>query len=205
MPDIIESLIEEFSRLPGVGPRQARRFAFYMLTRSQKQVASLSELLLQAKRAVSHCTSCGKLFVGATSKKKQCVLCADASRDNGLLMIVGHDVDIESIEKSGGYHGHYFVLGGTIPLIDEKPEAHIRITPLRTYVLEKKKVGLKEIILALDANPEGEHTSMYVRSLLTPLVGKEVRISVLGRGLSTGTELQYSDPETITSALKNRT
>ena len=127
------------------------------------------------------------------------------SRDKTLFMIVAHDVDVESIERSSSFHGYYFVVGGTIPILDEKPEERVRLTDLKKQVASRMRSGLSEIILALDLNPEGEHTMEYLRTFLSPLIeGSGIKITLLGRGLSTGTELQYSDPETIKNALKNR-
>ncbi|HEY4498631.1 MAG TPA: toprim domain-containing protein [Candidatus Paceibacterota bacterium] len=204
MKDGIEKLVEEFSHFPGVGPRQAKRFAFYLLTRDEKKLKSFTEELLKAKKSIAHCTLCQRLFI-KTEKVTLCGICNDESRDKALLMVVGHDVDIESVEKSGSFKGYYFVLGGSIPILDEKPEEHVRLVGLKKAALAQTQKGLKELILALDANPEGEHTSDYVLKFLSPIVQeKNIKISVLGRGLSTGTELQYSDPETIKNALANR-
>lgn len=205
--DIIEKLVEEFSHFPGVGPRQAKRFAFYLLTRDDEKLKSFTEMLAKAKKSITHCVSCGRLFVKSDTSEKQplCRICSDENREKTLLMVVGHDVDVESVEKSDSYKGYYFVLGGTIPILEEKPEKRVRLANLRKTALERAQKGLKEIVLALDANPEGEHTSTYLLKFLFPILkGKDVKITLLGRGLSTGTELQYSDPETIKNALQNR-
>lgn len=200
----IEKLVEEFSHFPGVGPRQAKRFAFYLLTRDEKRLKSFTEELLKAKKSIAHCNACGRLFI-KPGKTLLCSICADQSRDKTLLMVVGHDVDVESVEKSGVYRGYYFVLGGSIPILDDKPEERVHLAGLRKSAVERENQGLKEVILALDANPEGEHTSDFLIKFLSPVFkGKEIKISLLGRGLSTGTELQYSDPDTIKSALQNR-
>ncbi|MEK9185117.1 MAG: toprim domain-containing protein, partial [Patescibacteria group bacterium] len=118
--------------------------------------------------------------------------------------IVSRDVDLEIIEKSHSFNGKYFVLGGTVPILDKNPETRIRSRELlkRIEVLDGT---LKEIILALNANSEGENTTDYLKSILSPVVTKHsIKISILGRGLSTGTELEYSDSDTIKNALKNR-
>lgn len=203
MQNPIQKLIEEFSKFPGVGPRQARRFAYYLLTRDDSRLSTLTELLANAKKSVLSCTSCGRLF-SREGKTVFCLICADQTREKTQLMIVAHDVDIDSIEKSGSYRGYYVMLGGTIPILEEKPEQRIRLGAVRKTVTERIKNGLAEIILALDLNPEGEHTMGYLMGFLKPLVCETVCISKLGRGLSTGTELQYSDPDTIKNALINR-
>ena len=204
MSDFIEKLVEEFARFPGVGPRQAKRFAYYLLTRNEEKLKGFTESLLKARKSVAHCNSCGRLS-GKSGKTSLCTICADASRDKTLFMVVAHDVDVESVEKSGSYKGYYFVLGGMVPILDEKPEERVRILELKKQVASRMRDGLSEIILALDLNPEGEHTSEYLKTLLSPVIaGKNIKTTLLGRGLSTGTELQYSDPETIKNALKNR-
>ena len=204
MSDFIEKLVEEFARFPGVGPRQAKRFAYYLLTRNEEKLKSFTESLLKARKSVAHCGSCGRLSV-KSGKTSLCAICADASRDKTLFMVVAHDVDVESVEKSGSYKGYYFVLGGMVPILDEKPEERVRVSELKKQTASRTRDGLTEIILALDLNPEGEHTGEYLKTLLSPTVaGKNIKITLLGRGLSTGTELQYSDPETIKNALKNR-
>lgn len=202
--DSIEKLIEEFSQFPGIGPRQAKRIAFYLLTRNENKLKLFTNELLSARKKITHCSVCNKLFVKSRNTT-QCTICSDTSRDTALLMVVGHDVDIESIEKSGCFNGYYFVLGGNIPILEEKPEKFVRLAELRKVIVERTKNNLQEIILALDANPEGEYTSNYLFKHLSPLLKeKNIAMTTLGRGLSTGTELQYSDPETIKSALKNR-
>ena len=204
MSDFIEKLVEEFARFPGVGPRQAKRFAYYLLTRNEEKLKSFTESLLKARKSVAHCGSCGRLSV-KSGKTSLCAICADASRDKTLFMVVAHDVDVESVEKSGSYKGYYFVLGGMVPILDEKPEERVRVSELKKQTASRTHDGLTEIILALDLNPEGEHTGEYLKTLLSPAIaGKNIKITLLGRGLSTGTELQYSDPETIKNALKNR-
>jgi recombination protein RecR len=120
-------------------------------------------------------------------------------------MIVGQDVDLENIEKSHSFDGRYFVLGGLIPILDKAPETKIRLKELISFVSRNSEKGLKEIILGLDANSEGEYTAEYLKKALSPLTEKyNIKVDELGRGLSTGAELEYSDPETIKNALRNR-
>ena len=117
-------------------------------------------------------------------------------------MIVSRDVDFENIEKSHFYNGLYFVLGGVVPILEKAPENRIRQNELLKLVETKQPA---EIILAMSLNPDGENTESYLRTILAPLAqAHNVKISTLGRGLSTGTELEYSDTETIKNALQNR-
>ncbi len=121
-------------------------------------------------------------------------------------MIVSRDLDVENIERAGEFKGKYFVLGGVVPILEKQPEKKIRISSLLQY-LEKlgREKKLTEIILATDFNPEGENTAEFVKTKIEPLAKKyNFKISSLGKGLSLGTELEYSDPETIKNALKNR-
>jgi recombination protein RecR len=149
-----------------------------------------------------------------------CPICRDEKRDKKTLMIVSHDVDFENVERTGSFGGYYFVLGGTVPILEKEPTKRIRQKELLEIV--QKRVsrvtfgentprvtldteGLQEIIIALNYNPEGENTLTYLSQILRPLCEKHgIKISALGRGLSTGTELEYSDSDTIKNALKNR-
>ena len=121
-------------------------------------------------------------------------------------MIVSHDVDLEHIEKSGLYKGLYFVLGGVVPILAPNPEERIRSRELLALVKSRAEKGvLKEIILAMNITPEGENTEQHLAKILTPLAtAHNIKISHLGRGISTGTEIEYSDKETLKNALQNR-
>ena len=120
-------------------------------------------------------------------------------------MIVARDVDFEAIEKSHSYLGYYFILGGTVPILEKEPDKKIRAKELLALTKKRGADGLKEIIVATSVNPEGENTFEYVEKLLSPVTRQfGIKFSGLGRGLSTGTELEYSDSDTIKNALKNR-
>lgn len=132
-----------------------------------------------------------------------CDICRDEARDKTKLLIVAKDVDLENIEKSGSYEGLYFVLGGLVPVLEKNPEDRIRGFALRKEI--DRNPDIKEIIIALSATVEGDNTADYIRVSFRDLANQRgFRISVLGRGLSTGTELEYSDQDTIKNALKNR-
>jgi len=120
-------------------------------------------------------------------------------------MLVEKDVDLDNIERAKDYQGHYFVIGGRVPILDKNPSTSIREKEL-TEVLERRaSEGLKEVILAFSVNPEGENTTQYIQKVVEPYATKyTLKTSTLGRGLSTGSELEYSDSETIKNALKNR-
>jgi recombination protein RecR len=119
-------------------------------------------------------------------------------------MVVEKDSDLEAIEKSGTYSGTYFVLGGTLPILEKEPEKRIRVE-LLTALIEEEYSDLKEVILACAVTPESEHTAEYVREYITPIAETNfIKLTSLGRGLSTGTELEYSDAETLRYALEGR-
>jgi recombination protein RecR len=203
--DPIKQLTAFFAEFPGIGPRQARRFVYYLLRRNPQFLDNISETILQLKDTVQICPSCFQFFQKKTNNT-MCSICADSSRADSTLLIVSDDRDLEHIEKSGVYHGRYFVLGGIVPILSQNPDEKIRSSELRNVI--KKKLGentLKEIILALSLTPDGENTESYLTELITPLIaGTETKIAHLGRGISTGTEIEYSDTETLKNALDNR-
>lgn len=200
--DNTERLIELFKEFPGIGPRQAKRFVYFLLNKNPSYSKELSDLIKEVRSTVHTCQSCFRFFPNGTNTI--CSICRDDNRDK-TLMIVSHDVDFENIEKTKFYKGYYFVLGGTVPILEKTPEKKIRQKDLLKIVSQRVEKGLKEIIIALNYNPEGENTLTYITEILKPLTdSKNIKISTLGRGLSTGTELEYSDGETIKNALKNR-
>ncbi len=201
--DNTQKLIELFKEFPGIGPRQAKRFVYFLLNRNPAYANDLSKLISEVRGTAHSCESCFRFVINGNNKL--CVICRDENRDKRLLMLVSHDVDFENIEKTKFFNGYYFVLGGNIPILEKTPERRIRQKELLDVVEKKIKNGLTEIIIALNYNPEGENTLTYLKEILGPLTEKSnIKISTLGRGLSTGTELEYSDSDTIKNALKNR-
>lgn len=204
--ETINSLIDLFKKFPGIGPRQARRFVYYLLTVDQNYLNQLSDKLRNLKKEVKQCAACGRFFTDSWQPPaNKCKICADPERDKGSLMIVEKDIDLDAIEKAKIYQGYYFVLGGNVPILDPQPEKHIRFSPLLTQLEQRLKDGLVEIIIALSATTEGDHTTDWLIEKLRPLTSQtNLKISLLGRGLSTGSELEYADPDTIKNALTNR-
>lgn len=201
--DNTQRLIELFKEFPGIGPRQAKRFVYFLLNRNAGYASDLANLIKEVRSTVHTCSSCFRFFPNGTSTL--CHVCRDSNRDKKQLMIVSLDVDFENIEKTKFYNGNYFILGGTVPILEKNPENKIRQADLLKTIEEKIKSGLNEIILALNYNPEGENTVTYLTEFLKGITEKNnIKISTLGRGLSTGTELEYSDSDTIKNALKNR-
>jgi len=201
--ETINSLTDLFKKFPGIGPRQARRFVYYLLTADQTYLNQLSDKVKSLKKDIKQCTRCGRFFTnGYQPTANQCKICADSERDNSSLMIVEKDIDLDTVERARTYRGYYFVLGGNVPILDPQPENHIRFSPLLIEIEKRSKEGLSEIIIALSATTEGDHTTDWLIEKLRPLAG--LKISLLGRGLSTGSELEYADSETIKNSLNHR-
>ena len=196
--DRIDELASAFARFPGIGPRQGKRFVFHLLATPESDRTKLAELIRNLSKEVHQCQGCLRFYNGTTAKL--CTYCSDARRDSTLLMIVEKDQDLVAVERAGTYKGRYFVLGGVLTL---SGKGAIRERELLRAVDARLAEGLSEIVLALSATSEGEHTADRVRELLAP-VRAHVRISTLGRGLATGSELEYSDAETLRAALSNR-
>mgnify|MGYP003424173061 FL=1 len=200
----LDRLIRHFEKFPGIGSRQAKRFAFHLLTLPQEEVADISELIRVIRASVTLCPSCQRFF-SKEGTMEVCSICSNTNRDNTKLVIVERDSDIDAIERSGIYDGFYFVLGGTVPLLDTQDTKKLRGSALKQLVEMRGPLGLREIILGFSVNPDGENTSRYIEILLKDSIEKyTLKVSHLGRGLSTGSELEYADPETIKNARKNR-
>lgn len=201
MSDAIERLIAVFERFPGIGPRQAQRFVQFLLRGSPASRRELMEAIQSLSGSVRQCSECMRFH---SSSQKICSMCANPERNAGLLAVVASDVDLAALERSGIFRGYYFVLGGTISLASEKTNG-LRVKQLTDSVPSRIASGLKEIILAFPANPEGDITATHVREKLRGVhQGDALMVTALGRGLSTGSELEYADPETIKSALEGR-
>ncbi len=201
--NIIQQLAESFRKFPGIGPRQARRFVDYLIKEGEQEIKNLSDEISELKKTVRQCRECGYHFV-ADDEGKQCKICRNPNRDSSLLLVVEKDIDLENIEKSKAFEGRYFILGFTVSDLNtiQSVLAKKRFEKLFDYAKQNKE--LKEIILATSATTEGEATAVYLERVLEPLKKSGLRISRLGRGLSTGTELEYSDADTIKNSLENR-
>lgn len=214
--DKIDELSRALARFPGIGPRQGKRFVFYLLSAPAAERATLAALITSLGKDVRQCPDCMRFFPaggGSASGGNEtliCGYCSDTKRDDGQLMLVEKDQDLSAVERAGTYRGRYFVLGGVLTLTGK---GVIRGKELLCRVekhLQKDlpagvgyASGGKEIVLALSATSEGEHTADHVRQLLAPYRDR-VTISELGRGLATGSELEYSDAETLRAALAGR-
>ena len=203
-PISIQRLIEYFMRLPGIGPRQASRFAYNLLDQDQKTIEGFAAALGELSSSVSRCKEC---FRGI-EKKNGKNFCESCARDEiNAVLIVEKDQDIETISKTGLWHDAYHLLGGTISLMNEKTRVTDRIRALFDRIAQRTKTTKKpiEIVLATSATTEGDTTALYIERVLEPfLKDQKIIISRLGRGISTGTEMEFADPATLKNALKNR-
>jgi len=201
----IDKLIKIFSEFPGIGPKQARRFVYFLINKNENYIEELKNEITELRKGVSSCSDCKRYYFSKFDGQNTCSICSDKSRDPSLLMIVSRDIDLENVEKGHYFNGKYFVLGGLVPILDKNPEQRIRLKEMQSLVSRMSSKGLKEIILGLDVNSEAEYTANILKSSLSLLTEKySIKVSELGRGLSNGTELEYSDPDTIKNALKNR-
>ncbi len=200
--DIIDKLTEVFKEFPGIGERQARRFVYFLMGRTLAYNENLSSLISDLKKETAQCQECFRFYLVGKNKNNLCEICENTSTDSSVLMVVEKDSDLESVKKSRVYNGKYFVLGGLVPIVEKNTKSRVRIEELKQKVSSPKKV-LGEIILAFSLSPQGNYTDQYVREQLKEITEKnKIKISSLGRGLSTGTELEYSDNDTLKNAAK---
>ncbi|MCI0784409.1 MAG: recombination protein RecR [Chloroflexi bacterium] len=186
-------LIEEFYRLPGIGPKSAQRLAYYLLRMPAADAHSLAEAIVEVKDKVTLCSVCQNV-----TEVDPCRMCTDSARDRSIMCVVEEPLDILALERTGSYHGLYHVLHGAISPMDGIGPDDLKVREL----LDRLRDGeTKEIILATNPNLEGEATSMYLSRLIGPL---GLRVTRLARGLPAGGDLEYADDVTLTRALEGR-
>lgn len=176
------------------------RFAYYLATADESYTRDLMETIAELRKNVRRCTRCFALSENIASGL--CPVCSDPLRDKSMLLVVEKDADRDRFIQSRTYKGTYFVLGGLAPAIEKDTASHIRINELARLIETESKTVLKEVILALSATPDGERTEAL---LFVSLEKIQIPVSVLGKGLSTGTEIEYSDSDTLSHALQSRT
>jgi len=186
-------LIEEFYRLPGIGPKSAQRLAYYLLRMPAADARSLAEAIVEVKEKVTLCSTCQNV-----TEVDPCRICTDAGRDRSIMCVVEEPLDILAIERTGSYHGLYHVLHGAISPMDGIGPDDLKVSELLDRL---RAAETKEIILATNPNLEGEATSMYLSRLIGPI---GLRVTRLARGLPAGGDLEYADDVTLTRALEGR-
>jgi recombination protein RecR len=190
---IIQDLIDELGRLPGVGPKSAQRIAFHIIQSDRVDVTRLAEILKTVKERVKFCTVCGNI-----SEEHICKICRDPRRDNTAICVVEESKDVLAIEKTREFKGKYHVLGGAISPIDGIGPENLRIRELMARLAETE---ISEIIIATDPNLEGEATATYLTRLIKPL---GIKVSRLASGLPVGGDLEYADEVTLGRAFEGR-
>ena len=190
---IIQDLIDELGRLPGVGPKSAQRIAFHIIQSDRVDVTRLAEVLKTVKERVKFCTTCGNI-----SEEELCKICRDPRRDNTSICVVEESKDVIAIEKTREFKGKYHVLGGAISPIDGIGPENLRIRELMQRLAETE---IAEVIIATDPNLEGEATATYLTRLIKPL---GVKVSRLASGLPVGGDLEYADEVTLGRAFEGR-
>jgi recombination protein RecR len=193
IPRSVERLVEEFGKLPSIGPRTAERLTFYLLRGDNAQAKGLGQAILDLKQSLRRCELCFNL-----SEETICEVCQSNDRDHTIVAVVEEPLDVVAIEKTGLYRGLYHVLGGVISPMDGIGPDQLQITSLAERI---KSQGIKEVILATNPVTEGEATAMYIKKLLEPL---DVRVTRLARGLPVGGDLEYADQITLGRALQGR-
>ncbi len=203
-----DRLTELFMRFPGIGPKQAKRFVYFLLREHSHYKEQLINALQELKNTGKQCEKCYKYFgdKNPNSTKTICAICENENRDIKTLMILEKELDLDAIERTGSYNGLYFILGGLVPPLTDKPSELIRIRELVTRIFEDIENNiLEEVIFGLPVTDYGDTTREYVEKTLSQIVGiKKVKLSNLARGLSSGLELEYVDKSTFKSALERR-
>ncbi|MGC5582757.1 recombination mediator RecR [Ornithinimicrobium sp. W1679] len=191
---VVQDLIDELGRLPGVGPKGAQRIAFHLLSADPDEVTRLADALVQVREKVSFCQECGNVAEG-----ERCRICLDPRRDPSLICVVEQSQDVAAIERTREFRGRYHVLGGAINPIGGVGPDDLRVRELLARLADGQ---VQEVILATDPNLEGEATATYLARLLVPYEG--VRVSRLASGLPVGGDLEYADEVTLGRAFEGR-
>ena len=195
IPRSVQSLIDEFSRLPGIGPKTASRLTYFLLRQPPEQSRTLAEALAQLKERTRFCSVCFNMTDADTDP---CALCCDEGRDGGLICVVESPLDVVAVERTRTFKGRYHVLHGAISPVEDIGPEDLRIKELLARLQSAK---IHEVILATNPSYEGEATAMYLQKQIAPL---GVKITRLARGLPVGGDLEYADETTLARALEGR-
>lgn len=190
--DAMERLVNEFSKLPGVGKKTAQRYAYFILTQNREEVNNFAESLVQAKEKIHYCKVCANF-----TDREVCSICSKPNKEP-IICVVRDPKDVTAMEKIREFNGSYHVLHGVINPLEGKGPNDINIRSLITRISEEQ---IKEVIVATNPDVEGEATAMYIANILKPL---GVTVSRIAQGVSMGSELEYTDPATLSRALSMR-
>lgn len=190
--ETLQQLIDEFARLPGVGRKTAQRLALFVLKQPREQVVRMAEALVNVKDRIRYCSVCWNI-----TEIDPCAVCTGARRERDIVCVVEEPNDVIALEKTNEFRGLYHVLGGSLSPLDGVGPDDLKIREL----LRRVDGSVKEVILALNPNVEGEATTMYLTRLLKPL---GVRVTRIARGIPVGGDLEFTDEETLGRALEGR-
>lgn len=193
LPQSVKNLLEQFNRLPGVGPKTALRYCFYLLKRPKDDLTRFADAILSVKNSISECSICFGL-----SENSVCEICSDSRRDKSQICVAATEEDRAALESTREFKGVYHILGGLINPLEGITPGALKIRELETRIISDKP---QEIILAFNSTIEGETTILYLTNLLKQY---NIKISRLARGLPVGSELEYADEITLTDAIKER-
>lgn len=193
LPESIQNLIEQFSRLPSVGPKLAARLTFYLLTKPEYDIENLGNAILNLKKSLVTCQTCYNI-----SETEICTICASEGRKKNLLLAVEEPLDVIAFERTGSFDGLYHVIGGVISPIDGIGPDDLRIAQLLKRIEQE---DISELILATNPSLEGEATASYIKNLLKD---KDLKITRIARGLPVGGDLEYADEVTLLRSLEGR-
>jgi recombination protein RecR len=193
VPEAVTRLVDEFSRLPGIGPKTASRLAYYLLRAPVAQVQALGEAISTLRERITFCSQCFNI-----TEADPCPVCTDERRERNAVCVVEEPLDVLAIERTGEYRGLYHVLHGAISPVDGIGPDDLRIAELVGRV---RPAGIAEVILATNTSLEGEATAMYIQRQLLPF---GLRVTRLARGLPVGGDLEYADAVTLARALEGR-
>jgi len=192
-PAPVTRLIEEFHKLPGIGPKSAQRLTYHLLRVPPEEALALAQAVIDLKERTVLCSVCQNV-----TEEDPCGICRDDGRDRSTICVVEEPLDILAVERTRGFHGRYHVLHGVISPMEGIGPDDLKINELLARI---RGGAVQEVIMATNPNLEGEATSMYVSRLLTPL---GVRVTRLARGLPMGSDLEYADDVTLSRAIENR-
>jgi len=193
-PRAVTRLIEEFHRLPGIGPKTAQRLTFFLLRAPKEHALSLAEAVAQLKDRIVTCSICQNI-----AEENPCAICRDEARDRSMVCVVEEPLDVLALERTREYRGLYHVLHGAISPLEGIGPEDLRVQELLARI--QRGPGIQEIILATNPNLEGEATAMYLERLIKPF---GIKLTRLARGLPVGGDLEYADEVTLTRALEGR-
>ena len=193
-PRPLNKLINELSKLPGIGGKTAQRLAFHILNLTDNEAASLADAIVSAKRSLHYCSVCGNL-----TDQDPCLICADTNRDPSVICVVETPQDVMAMERIREYNGLYHVLHGAISPVEGIGPNDINLKTLITRLQSDDRV--KEIIIATNPNIEGEATAMYISRLIKP---SGIRVTRIAHGIPVGGDLEYADEVTLLKAIEGR-